>query len=232
MNITRITFRTLILSGVLFVGFLLLPGCVSMTQQQFREADTGIEEGEVIAILRRKYRTRNETEESFIDCLTKETASGKGAIEVMADKEFVNALFPWFENRTAPRNIEQMAKVFENDNIRETLENIDARYIVWVDGTTQRTDQSGSVQCAVATGGIPACFGFLTWEAGSNYEATIWDIERGITAGRLSAEAKGMSFVPAIVVPLPFVARTQQRACNSLAAQLKDFIAGKDPVEE
>ncbi|MDE0251432.1 MAG: hypothetical protein OXI36_00440 [Gammaproteobacteria bacterium] len=232
MKLLQTTFRTIVLVGVFFLGYLVLPGCVSITQQQFREADTGIEEGEVIAILRRKSNTRNETEESFIECLTEKTSSGQGAIEVMSDREFVDALFPWFEPRSAPRNVDEMPRYFENENIRETLEQIDARYIVWVNGTTQRTDQSGSVQCAVATGGIPACFGFLTWEAGSDYEATIWDIDRGITVGRLSAESKGMSFVPAIVVPIPFVARTQASACASLAEQLKDFIAGKDPVEE
>lgn len=230
------TFKTLFRAGLL-TGFLLVvlmstQGCVSLTQQQFREAETGILEHESIAILRRKYNRRNETEESFIDCLFEQTSSKEGAIKVISDREFVDALFPWMENRTAPRKVEDMSSLYENELVRDKLEALDTRYIVWVDGTTQRTDQSGSVQCAVATGGVPACFGFLTWEADSSYEATVWDVSRGIVAGRISAESKGVSFVPAIIVPIPFIARTQASACISLATQLKGFIAGNDATDD
>jgi hypothetical protein len=74
------------------------------------------------------------------------------------------------------------------------------------------------------SGGIPACFGFLSWESGSDYEASIWDINRGITVGKVSSEASGTSIVPALVVPIPFIARVQTQACISLAKQLKTFI--------
>ena len=76
----------------------------------------------------------------------------------------------------------------------------------------------------MVSGGIPACFGFLTWENDSDYEASIWDVREGITIGKVSSEAAGTSFVPAVVVPIPFIARVQHGACTSLAGQLKSFL--------
>lgn len=208
----------------ILVGMLALQGCVSTTQEEFREADTGIGEGEVIAILRRISISQDDTEQDFLDCFVQKTSKGRDGFEVVSNQVFVDALYPWFEPLIAPNNVEDMAVLSQRNKIRERLESMGIRYIVWVDGATKRINQNGSVQCAVATGGIPACFGFLSWRAESLYEAIIWDVERKISVGKLSAESKGMSFVPAVVIPIPFIARTQSSACASLADQLKAFI--------
>jgi hypothetical protein len=42
--------------------------------------------------------------------------------------------------------------------------------------------------------------------------------------GRVSSDAVGTSYVPAVVVPVPLIARVQNSACNSLSNQLKTFI--------
>ena len=218
------TFRKVCLIFVVLLGFLSVQGCVSTTQEEIRQADTGIGEDEVIAILRRARLSGDETEQDFLDCVVARTSNGSDGLEVISNQAFVDALYPWFEWRTAPNDVRDMEQYSRIDKIKHRLETMGVRYIVWIDGITKRENQNGSVQCAVATGGIPACFGFLSWRAESLYEAVIWDIERGISVGKLSAESKGMSFVPAIVIPIPFIARTQSSACASLANQLKDFI--------
>jgi len=68
------------------------------------------------------------------------------------------------------------------------------------------------------------CFGFLTWEKDSSYEASVWDAHTAKTAGRVSSDAAGTSYMPAIVVPIPIIARVQNSACSSLADQLKQFV--------
>lgn len=201
-----------------------MSGCVTITQQQVRDADTGIESDEVIAVLGRKFHSRDETESSFLECVAEKTSIGPNGVQVISHDEFVDELFPWFEPRTAPLDIDDMKNLFNRELIARKLREKQVRYIVWIEGTTERTEQGGTLNCAVATGGVPACFGFLSWEAGSNYEATLWDINEGLTAGKLSSEAKGRSFVPAIIIPLPFIARTQAHACTNLSKQLKDFI--------
>ncbi|GIS69561.1 MAG: hypothetical protein CM1200mP9_03820 [Gammaproteobacteria bacterium] len=123
----------------------------------------------------------------------------------MSEREFMDELFPWFEPRTAPLNMKDLTDVISRPLISEKIRAIGVRYLVWVEGTTQRSEESGALQCTVVSGGIPACFGFLSWESGSDYEASVWDINRGINVGKVSSEASGTSIVPARVCPkFPF----------------------------
>ncbi len=204
---------------------LATTGCVSSTIQQVRQGETGILGHETIAILGRRHKNRDETRHKFVECVSNRTSSGSNAISVIGDKAFLDSLFPWFEPRTAPLEMNELGRLVARPEIAQRIKEIGVRYIVWIEGTTERRDQSGTLQCAVASGGIPACFGFLSWEGASDYEATIWDISKQINVGKLSSEARGVSFVPAVIVPLPFIARVQKSACNTLADQIKNFIS-------
>tara|TARA_B110000014_G_C20124274_1_gene597603 strand:- start:1813 stop:2475 length:663 start_codon:yes stop_codon:yes gene_type:complete len=201
-----------------------LTGCVNTTIQEVREASTSLNSKESIVILSRKHKTSGETEDDFVGCVSNKTGSGEDALSVMSERDFMDALFPWFEPRTAPLNMRELTYVISRPLISEKIRAIGVRYLVWVEGTTERSEESGALQCTVVSGGIPACFGFLSWESGSDYEASVWDINRGITVGKVSSEASGTSIVPALIVPIPFIARVQTQACISLSEQLKTFI--------
>lgn len=207
-------------------ALLLVTGCVSSTIQQVRQGETGILGTEAIAILGRRHKNRDETRRSFVECVANRTSTGANSIQVIQDQAFLDALFPWFEPRTAPLELVELGKLVSRPEIADRINEIGVRYIVWIEGTTERRDQAGTLQCAVASGGLPACFGFLSWEGASDYEATIWDISNQINVGKLSSEARGVSFVPAVIVPLPFIARVQASACNTLSDQIKTFISG------
>ena len=49
-------------------------------------------------------------------------------------------------------------------------------------------------------------------------------------AGEVSATVKGTSVIPAIISPVPFIARTQAAACKGLARELQSFIVGSDSL--
>ena len=207
------------------VAALLASGCgVQSTVQQVRQAQTDLAADQSIVILSRKHKTQGETEDDFVTCVNNRVNTGTGALPVLREQEFVDATFPWFEPRTAPLNMQDLAKVINQPLIVERIQEIGVRYLVWIEGTTQRSAESGTLQCTVVTGGIPACFGFLSWENGSDYEASVWDVRRGTTVGTLSSEAFGTSFVPAVVVPVPFIARVRETACSKLSEQLKEFL--------
>jgi hypothetical protein len=142
---------------------------------------------------------------------------------VIDEQMFRDALFPWFEPRTAPAKTSDLPELMATPVLAERLQEIGLRYLVWIDGSTVRTDSGGSMTCSVTTAGA-GCFGFLSWENDSSYEATVWDVRNGNAVGRVSSDAVGTSYMPAIVVPLPFIARVQNSACTSLAGQLKTFI--------
>ena len=210
--------------ALVLIATYWLTGCVNTTIQEVREANTSLGSTESIVILSRKHKTSGETENDFVSCVSGKTGSGEDGLSVMSERAFMDELFPWFEPRTAPINMKDLTDVISRPLISEKIRAVGVRYLVWVEGTTQRSEESGALQCTVVSGGIPACFGFLSWESGSDYEASIWDINRGINVGKVSSEASGTSIVPALVVPIPFIARVQNQACISLAEQLKTFI--------
>ena len=201
-----------------------LGGCVTATVQQVREASTGIADSDAIVVLGRKDRpSSDETEMNFVRCVGDRMGRGGARMNVISEGAFRDAVFPWFEPRTAPANTSDLPEIMSTPVVARRLEELGLRYLVWIDGSTVRTDSAGSMTCSVtATGG--GCFGFLTWENDSSYEATVWDVRSGQAVGRVSSDAIGTSYIPAVVVPVPLIARVQNSACASLSNQLKTFL--------
>jgi hypothetical protein len=98
--------------------------------------------------------------------------------------------------------------------------------MIWIDGSTVRSDSSGSMTCAVGPGG-GGCFGFGMWSNDSNYEATIWDFTEHAEVGRISTSATGQSYMPAVVIPIPIIAPVQGTACDGIGDQLLQFLSSR-----
>jgi hypothetical protein len=201
----------------------LMSGCVTTTVQEIRNASTGIGAAESVVVLGRHDNAANESEDNFVSCVGNNLAGGKETFGVISEQQFVDALFPWFEPRTAPLNTSDLPELINQPLLANRLASIGVRYLIWIEGSTERTEQGGAMTCSVTMTGA-GCFGFLSWENDSSYEAQIWDIKSGTTVGKVSSDATGTSFMPAVIVPVPFIARVQSSACNSLADQLKTFI--------
>ena len=209
----------------LLISALLITGCKSTTViDQYREATTArVNKGESIVVLGRRHSSDHETEFDFISCVGKSLSEGGNGIQVIPEKLFVDSMYPWFETRTAPMDVKNLGKLLENPAIAKKFSDFRIRYFVWIDGFTERTDSSGSVACAIGPGG-GGCFGFATWDDEANYEASVWDFNKLVLSGKISAETKGTSFMPAIIIPIPLLARVQANACRSMAIQIKMFL--------
>lgn len=215
------------LRALLIAGLAVLGGCVTATVQEVREADTGMEADDSVVVLgRRTLPSNQETEFGFVSCVSGKMGGGSKGIKVIDEQRFRDAMFPWFEPRTAPANTSDLPEIINQPNLAARLEDLGLRYLVWIEGDTDRTDAGGSLTCSVTTAGA-GCFGFLTWENDSSYEASVWDIRTGNSVGKISSDAVGTSYMPAVVVPLPFIARVRSSACNSMANQLKTFLTTK-----
>lgn len=217
----------LLIAGFGLAGVTLLAGCVTNTVQEVREASTGISANESVVVLGRRTRPSNaETELDFISCVSKHLGNGSDKINVIVEQDFLDAVFPWFEPRTAPVNTSDLPELIGQAPLSERLNSIGLRYLVWIDGATQRTEQSGSLTCSVSPAG-GGCFGFLTWENDSSYEASIWDVRTGKSVGKISSDAVGTSYMPAVILPLPIIAPVRSSACDTLGDQLKVFLQNK-----
>jgi hypothetical protein len=215
--------KQLIRVALLALTTLLSTACVTSTVQDARTGLTGISEGESIVIMAKSYHLGNETEMKYIRCIENNLSRGKNALRVIPHGEFVDSLFPWFEPRTAPAETKNLAKLMDRPGVADKISEQGIRYIIWLDGDTERVAGGGSLSCAAGpTGG--GCFGFAWWQKDADYNASIWDLQGLESAGTVSADVSGTSFMPALVVPLPFIARTQSKACKTLADQLHRFI--------
>jgi len=211
--------------GVLLL-YATLSGCMTTRIEEAKDTSTGIERGESIVIIARSYHSSNSAEDDLIECVTKKVQSGSRKLQVHPASEFRDALFPWLEPRTAPQTAEGLPELLARPGVAEQVSARNIRYIVWLQGDTERTSSGGSLSCAVGPGG-GGCFGVAWWENLSAYEATIWDLDDGTRAGKVSANVNGTSVIPALIIPVPLIARTQASACNGLATQLQSFITEK-----
>lgn len=211
---------------VILVGLTLLSGCTTTTINEQRHADAVVEAGDALVVLGRRHNSDYETEPDFINCIG-DHLRRKAPVKVYGELEFMNRLYPWFEPRTAPMAIKRLEALMDIPEFSERLDDMGMRYIIWVDGSTETVDSMGSISCAIGPGGA-GCVGFGAWENDSTYEAAVWDVRHLKPVARLSAEAEGTSYMPAIVVPIPLIARVQSSACDGLAAQLQTLFISSE----
>ena len=225
MKPARLFFRT----SVLVFATLASAACVTSTVQDARTGVTGISEGESVVIMAKSYHLGNETEAKYIRCIEDSLARGREGLRVIPHDQFVDSLFPWFEPRTAPAETKNLAKLMKRPGVSDKIAEQGIRYIIWLDGDTERVAGGGSLSCAAGPGG-GGCFGFAWWQKDADYDASVWDLKGLESAGTVSTDVSGTSFMPALVVPLPFIARTQAKACKTLADQLHSFIVQDETI--
>jgi hypothetical protein len=207
---------------VVFLAFSLT-GCITSRVEDARENLTGLTDGQSVVIMAKSYHQGNETEGDYLNCVEKALGAGSKGINVIPHQKFVDNLFPWFEPRTAPANTKGLPALMDRPGVKDAVKDMGVRYVVWLDGDTERVAEGGSLSCAAGPGG-GGCFGFAWWQNDADYEAAVWDLADNESAGTVSADVSGTSFLPALVIPIPLIARTQTRACKGLAQQLRAFI--------
>ncbi len=217
------------MNRLIFVVFVVIGigGCASTRIEEARHAHTGIRSDEALVILGRASYNDRQTEESFTECVADSLARGDDPIRLIPQDEFKDNLYPWFEPRTAPSTAQDLAELFAEPGVRERIREARVRYLAWIDGDTVTTDQGGSFSCTISTFG-GGCFGMSYWEEDASYEASIWDLENLNTAGNISADSRGTSYLAGLVVPIPIMARPGNAACKGLAKQLREFLIDAD----
>lgn len=221
--------RTVAATVIGSIALLALTGCVTSRVEQTKNAATGISADESVVILPTSYHSGNRTEDVFLRCVSEELAGGRSGIRVQERSTFVDAMFPWFEPRTMPQQVESLPDLLAKPGVAERIGQQGVRYLVWVNGNTEETAGGGGLSCAASTVG-GGCFGLVWWENQGSYEASVWDIREGVAAGRVTTDTHGTSMVPAIVIPVPLIARTKTAACKDLARELRQFISEGEPT--
>jgi hypothetical protein len=214
-------------AGAGAAALVLLSGCMTARLEEDRNMTTAIASHEAVVLLAKPHVEGVTAEDDFMDCVGNKMSRATG-IQVRANDDFVDSMFPWLEPSTAPQRPEGVTRLLARDVVADRIAESGVRYLIWVDGATRKTDSGGSITCTVGpTGG--GCLGFGWWEKESDYQAVVWDINTAKTAGSVSTNVTGTSALVGVLVPLPFIARVQGTACDRLATQLGAFLRGEDP---
>ena len=217
----------IISNKILTIGFItlfIINACSTTRIDQEVNAAYSIKEGESIVLLSDSYHTGNKTENDFMDCLNKSLLRKQNQFNIINTNDFQNIFYPWFEPSTAPQKIEDLPKLLNKDIIKNKLSELEIKYLIKITGETKTNASSGALSCAAGPGG-GGCFGFAWWDDTSSYEASIWDLSQETSVGNVSASVSGTSVIPAIVIPIPILARTQSNACVGLSEQIAGFFS-------
>jgi hypothetical protein len=202
----------------------LLASCgITSRLEPYKQTDAVIHDGEQVVILARRNHPNYETEQDFVNCISDALGKGDEHIAVHASQAFEDQMYPWFEPSTAPLSTDDLSKLLQKPEVMEQVKDTGVRFLVWLDGSTDRVASGGGITCAAGVGGA-GCMGLAWWEDDSRYDATVWDIKQLDSAGTIHADVKGRSVMPALIIPLPFIARPQAHACRGLTEQLREFL--------
>ena len=203
----------------------ILSGCKSTTIiDEYREnPSTSLIEGESIVVLGRRNNSSYETEFDFVQCVGRSLDNSLRGIEVIPEQSFVDSMYPYFEASKAPMDVQNLDSLIQIPEVAQKLNDYQVRFFIWIDGYTETTDSSGAISCTVAPTGA-GCFGYASWDDEASYEAVIWDFKDLTLSGKISAATSGTSYLPAVIIPIPLLARVQSNACSSMASQIKTFI--------
>ncbi len=204
---------------------IIASGCVTTRVEEYFTQQPIMDSDDVVVILTNRQDALVETEKSFSSCVHSALASRGAGDRVIPEQDFRDALFPWFESRLAPNKPEALPQMMKNPRIAERIEAMNVRYLVWIHGESERSNQQGAMSCSISTAG-GGCVGLVSWDNDSNYEASIWDLREGESMGIISSEAAGTTVIPAIGLPIPLIARTQTASCKGLADQLSTMLNG------
>ena len=223
------------------LAFVALAGCMHVKIDESREVDATVASGEGVVLLAKPELRGVGSESGFLDCLEKQLLGhavdkqGSGQVvsipgrhfRLVPHRAFIDSLYPWLEPSTAPSDAEFARVLLARPGVRERIAAAQVRYVVSIEGGTNVSDKSGSLACAAGPGGA-GCIGMAFWRKTSDYQARIWDLERGVSLGTVGTDATGNSVIVGAIVPLPFIAPVQHTACTRMARELDHFLVGGD----
>ena len=203
---------------------LAVPGLLlGFTVSLAPEAVAADNAAESLVLLRTSYLAGNRTEEDFVRCVSRKIRSAGKRPVIHAERQFVDELYPWLEPRTMPRESADLGDFMARPGVAEAIRRKGVRYMVWLSGQTLREGSGGSLSCAAGPGGA-GCFGVAWWQNNSEYTASVWDVNELSDMGDMKANVRGTSVIPALVIPIPIISRTREKACDSIATQIRDYL--------
>ena len=146
MQIPLINKAAILKTGILGILVTLLCSCgVTSRIEPYKQTNSVIGADDQLVVLARKHHTNYEAESGIIECISDGLANGNEALNVHPSVEFEDKLYPWFEPSTAPLDTEDLSELLERPGVAGRIEETGVRFVVWLDGSTERVASGGGI---------------------------------------------------------------------------------------
>ena len=172
----------------------------------------------------------NLEDKDFAKCLQTELKEDLANLKVIPEDQFRNALFPWFEYRTAPKNAAELSALLSKTIVRDHIEKLGVEILIYVNGETIQGQLDGPGFCGGGYGG-GGCLGYLSAERKTHMATTVLNIRDATTLGSTDINFHGSVEVPMLIIPIPIPAFTQSAACSETAKLISECFENKEPLK-
>ena len=161
----------------------------------------------------------------FANCVQEKLESDFKYFKFIQGDKFREALFPWLEPNTTPKNIEELSTLLTKPLVKKQIESFGVELLIYMHGYTKEYDTS--VHNFLAVGGSST--------RKTDIQTTLWDLKEIVHVGDLDISFEGIVGGGITIIP-PFVyiipAFTETKACNETANRISNCLIGKDSSKD
>lgn len=169
----------------------------------------------------------NLREKKFAECVQAELAKSSPELKFIAEEEFRDALFPWFEPSTIPNSEQELSSMMNHPQVRERIQSIGIRFVIFV-GSYKFKGVNGAF-FAVGGFGSAGVFGYTSADRKFKLWAVIWDLEKMVSLGEVEVGKSGSVKLIGIILPIPIKVQffTESGVCRETAERISNCLKGK-----
>jgi len=155
----------------------------------------------------------------FAECVQKKLKKYLQHIKFIPGEKFREALFPWFEPNTAPKEIEELSALLSKTFVKKRIESLGVELLIYVHGYTATYDEGiGGMECLIV----------YSAERVTNISTTVWDLKEIVRIGDTNISRQGPVHAGCLLI-IPFIipAFTESGACSETAKQIYNCLTSK-----
>jgi hypothetical protein len=200
----------------IFIVIIFLFGCTKTRDRDLLDVIPFAYKDSVITVI-----SDNDKDTEITKCVEKKLKKDLPNLTFIQEDEFRDALYPWFEPNTAPKSKQQLSNLLSTPLVRERIENLSLRYLIYVSGSTTQGEYDG----LLTTGGPFA--GYASARRKTNIETTVWDIKEAVSIGGTNIDSEGKVKIIGLYLPIIIPADTESNACEETAKRISDMLKGE-----
>jgi hypothetical protein len=163
----------------------------------------------------------------FAECVQRGLKKDFSKITFIPGERFREALYPWFEPRTAPKEISKLSALLSKPLIREQIEALGVELLIYVHGDTYQGNFTG-----FGGGSGQIVVGYSASERKTHMWTTVWNLKEKSRIGDIEVNFQGTVHLPWLGIPILIPAFTESSACSETVKRISNSLTGKGSHKE